>query len=77
MPFDVIDGIRSIAVPQQPFDPLQRGCLGLGCGGFSPRTLDHLPQHGQPHGDMEPIQHMLGFRRDVLLQAPKRISAVR
>jgi len=26
---------------------------------------------------MEPIQHMLGFRRDVLLQAPKHISATR
>jgi hypothetical protein len=63
-------------MPQQPLDPVKRCCLYLDCGCGGPSTLDHLPQHGQPHGDMEPVQHMLDFPSDVLLQAPQGVGAV-
>ena len=56
---------------QQPFDPLQCCCFRLDDGRVRPGTLDHLPQHRQPHGNMEPIQNMFDLRRDILLQTPQ------
>ena len=52
--FDVVDRVRGIPVPEQPFDPLQRSGLSLDRDGVGLRPLDHLSQHGQPHGDMVP-----------------------
>jgi hypothetical protein len=54
-----------IAVPEQPFDPLQVGqqILARRLIMVSDTTCV-LTQHRQTHGDREPIEHVFGFRSD-------------
>jgi hypothetical protein len=35
-----------------------------------------LAQHGQAHGDMEPVKHVFGFRRDAFSQRTDLLAAV-
>ena len=66
-----------VAVPQQPLDTAERleqtfpfslivmgGAAGV------------LFKHGQPHGYMKPVEHMLGYVRDALCQTTDFFAAI-
>ena len=56
-------GLTDVAIPEIPFDPLE---LDLGfvrlLGVMVLQALGVLSEHGQAHGQMEPIKNMLGAR---------------
>jgi hypothetical protein len=53
----------------RPSEPLDHRVIG-------PGTLDHLSHHGQPHGQIAPIQQVFGFGRDVRMQTLQRVGSV-
>ena len=55
-----------VAVPEPPLDPLQPVLQG-GCfdGTVVSQALRVLTKYGQPHGDVEPVQHMLAAGRQI------------
>lgn len=62
-------GAMEIVVPQPPFDPVDVGQQRIADRLVALRhALGILAQHGQAHGDVEPVEHMLGRRGDQLGQ---------
>ena len=70
-------GLVGIAVPQPPLDPLQPILQG-GCfkGIVVRQALGVLTKHGQPHGNVEPIQVMLAAGRQVARERANAVTAV-
>ena len=66
-----------IAVPQVPLDAFQFpfGFLRL-LVVMMGETLGILSQHGEPHGDVEPVEHVLGTGGHVRGQVPDRVAAI-
>src|SRR3954452_10022492 len=64
---DLLAGPVLVAVPEQPLDAVQRseqaGTLDLVAMRYAAGIL---VQNRQTHGDVEPVQHVLGFRGDQL-----------
>src|SRR3954470_19122514 len=64
---DLLAGPVLVAVPAQPLDAVQRseqaGTLDLVAMRYAAGIL---VQNRQTHGDVEPVQHVLGFRGDQL-----------
>jgi hypothetical protein len=63
---DARQRLVGVAVPQPPLDPLQPILQG-GCfkGVVVSQALGVLPEPGQPHGNMEPVQMMRAAGRQV------------
>ena len=64
-------------MPQPPLDPLQPILQG-GCfdGIVVGQALGVLPEHGQPHGNVEPVQVMLAAGRQVAHERANAVAAV-
>ena len=66
-----------IAVPQVPLDafqfPLDRVRFLVVMVGQSPGALS---EHGEPHGQMEPVENVLGTGGHIRRQVPDRVAAV-
>ena len=65
---DVVNGLpgtEDVAVPQKPLQFLQ--LLGDVCGqpGCRAQSLGKLGHHGDAHGDVEPVEQVLGPRIEV------------
>jgi len=41
------------------------------------QALDGLPQYGQAHGEVYPVQQMLGLRVELCGEGPDRLAAIR
>jgi hypothetical protein len=64
-------------VPQPPLDPLQPVLQGDCFDGIVVRqTLGVLPEPGQPHGDVKPVQMMFSPRRQVADERADAVAAV-
>jgi len=66
-----------VAVPEQPLDPFQFGQQALTRGRIMMNdTTCVLAQHRQARGNMEPVKHVFGFRRDAFGQRTDLLAAV-
>src|SRR5215831_19450717 len=74
---DGIDGAHQIPMPEQPFDALQRlekrRALALIIVRYA---AGKLAQHGQAHGDVKPIQHVLARWCYLLGQRAHLLAAI-
>ena len=50
--------------------------VGALCGAGVPVVVYVLSQHGEPHGEMEPVENVLGAGRHVRRQVPDRVAAI-
>ena len=71
---DPAQGLAGIAVPQLPLDPLKRVLIAWASS--ASWALGVLAQHRQRHGDMEPVEVMLGAGRKAIHQGMEVVAAV-
>ncbi len=64
-------------MPEQPFQALEIGQTTLGPARVRAGTLGHLHEHRQPHGDVKPIQHVLGLGADLRDQPAHGLATIR
>lgn len=63
--FRGFDGMPGMAMPEQPLQPLEVRQVTLGPAWIRASALGHLHQHGQAHGDVKPVRHVLGLGADL------------
>ena len=70
-------GRSVIAVPQVPLDAFQFPFSVLRfVFVMMGEAFGILSQHGEPHGDMEPVEHVLGTGGHIRSQAPDSVAAI-
>ena len=76
---DAGNGRTDVAVPQEPLDAPQRPvdsfCF-LPVVAVDGKALDVLPQHRDAHGDVAPVEHVLGAGRQEFRHAADAVLAV-
>ena len=70
---DHLQGAEDVAVPEEPLQPLE--FLGDLHGRVASEALGHLPHDGQTHGDVEPVDEVLGLGVEVERQLAHVASA--
>ncbi len=73
-----LTGAVLVAMPKQPLDALEGVQQALtGCFVMVDDTTRILFKHGYTHGDMKPVEDVLGFRGDQLGQRSDFFTAIR
>ena len=63
-------------MPEEPFDPLQF-CLELLSFVLNQHPFSHLIEHGEPHGNVEPVQNVRALGTVTFPQIANRVSPIR
>ena len=66
-----------VAMPQQPLNPFEvlQQLLAF-CFVLIADTASVLFEHRDPHGNVKPVEHMLGFRSDSLSRGAYLLAAI-